>query len=130
MNRRQRSIGFMVARVIAGVAAQRVPRPVRDRFRSEWMGELDAQDRDEGGWAAIHSAAGAFADARALRRLDRLGRRRRLMTWLHGWGRDLRIAGRALRRAPGFAAVAILTLAVGIGGSAAIFNIVDRVVLR
>ena len=43
---------------------------------------------------------------------------------------DLTFALRLLRRAPGFTALAIMTLALGIGGSTAIFTIVDSVLLR
>ena len=54
----------------------------------------------------------------------------KLLPWLEGLIRDVRHAVRALRNVPTVSAVAIVTLALGIGANTAVFSVVNAVLLR
>jgi predicted permease len=54
----------------------------------------------------------------------------RVGAWFDALRQDVRIAARTLRRRPGFAIIAILTLGFGMGATTAIFSLIDSVLVR
>jgi putative ABC transport system permease protein len=53
-----------------------------------------------------------------------------VLPWLEAAWRDLRFALRSLAKTPGFTAIAILVIAVGIGVNTAVFSVVNTVLLK
>jgi putative ABC transport system permease protein len=73
--------------------------------------------------AALHSFGGVA-------RWKEQAREARGVGLVESAGKDLQHAARLLRRSPGFAAVVVSTLAIGMGACTALFSVVDRVLLR
>ncbi len=118
-----------IALTIVRLAALRAPRGQRDELVSEWRAEVIRELHRDGSWSVVRSAFGAFSDARARRVIERAGRKTSSDGFVGLWTESLRMSVRSLVRTPGFTAVSVLTLAIGLGSSTAIYTLLDRIVL-
>jgi hypothetical protein len=92
--------------------------------------DLEAEDRVETGDMRDDTLYGARRAFGNIAYTKEEVRRMWGWNWVNVLGRDLRYAWRGLWKSPGFAATAILTLALGIGASTAMFTVVDSVLLK
>ena len=110
------------------------------RWKREWERELDEELRFHlEKEIAANIAAGMAAEEARRQAVLRLGgldglkeacREQRGGAWLETLWHDLRYGVRMLRKNPSFAAISILTLALGIGANVAVFSVVEGVLLK
>jgi len=108
----------------------------RDRLDAELTDELrfhrEHLTRDEraGGAQAEDAAHAAHRRLGNVTSVREVARERWSIPWLDHLQQDVRYALRGLRREPGFTGAVVLTLGLGIGANAAMFNVIDQLMFR
>lgn len=92
--------------------------------------ELHIEDNVRAGMTAEEARRDALLQLGGLEQTKEAYRDLRGLPFLDALFADLRFAVRTMARRPGFAATAILTLALGIGATTAVFSVVDRILFR
>ena len=87
-------------------------------------------DFERGGLPPEEAKLAARRAYGGVERAKELHREARSFAWIEQRFKDVRYGGRNLLRTPGFTAVAVITLALGIGANTAIFSVIDAVLVR
>jgi putative ABC transport system permease protein len=124
MSATRQLIGRLLALLRPGAADRQL-----DREIASHLALLEDEYRRRG-MSADAARAAARRKFGGVDQTKEIQRDARSFGWLEDLRRDVRYTLRTLARSPGFTAASVLTLAIGIGGSTAVFSLIDAVLLR
>src|SRR5208283_447781 len=92
--------------------------------------QLMEEEYRRGGMSETAARAAARREFGGVAHTKEAYRDQRGFAWIESFAKDVRYALRGLRRSPGFAAAAVISLALGIGANTAIFSLFHTLMLR
>jgi predicted permease len=116
------------SRLVATLRPRRADRELEQELRAHL--ELAAEDAARRGQSPAEARRATVLDAGGIAQAMEALREQRSFAWLDDALRDLRYGGRMLARDPGFTAVSVISLAIGIGANCAAFSFADTLLLR
>lgn len=122
------SLRVFLSRLMSLFGWQRRERVLQDEIRFHL--DMQIEENIRRGMTRFEAEDSARRSFGGIAQMQETYRHYGRFAWLDHLGRDLRFGLRMLRKAPGFSAVAILTIALGIGINASVFSLLNAMALR